>query len=399
MIPYAEALSRLLAMAAPLAAEQVSLAAARGRVPVASLAALRTQPPFAASAMDGYAVRSVDLPGPLALIGEAAAGAEEQELHAGEAIRIFTGAPVPIGADAVLVQEDAVTGAGVVQLAPGAARPRAGANVRPAGGDFVHGDAIAPAGEPLGPAAVGLLAAAGHASVLAHRRPLAALLATGNELVPPGGAPTSGQIFESNRAALAALLAPVADVLDLGIAPDNPEVIAAAALRGAEADIFVTIGGASVGDHDLVRPALMAAGGEIGFWKVAIRPGKPMIAGRLGGAVVVGLPGNPASAFVTAHLFLLPLVRRLGGWRRVEADLAPARLTLPIGATGDRRDHLRARYGQEGAERVVTPASAQDSSLIRTLAGSNALIVREPGAPPARAGEIVETLDIRSPPF
>lgn len=393
MISYDEALERLLALAEPLPLERVEIAEAAGRPLAEPVGARRTQPPFAASAMDGYALRSGDAPGPWRVVGESAAGAlPRRPVRAGEAMRIFTGAALPAGADAVLIQEDAARDGDRLLLTGGA--PAAGAYVRPAGMDFREGEALLASGVPLSPAMVGLAAAAGWAELPVRRRPRVALLATGDELHPPGEAVGTGGIVESNRATLRPLLAGLADVLDLGIARDDPDMLRQAIARGGQADVLVTIGGASVGDRDLVQPVLRDCGADIDFWKVAIRPGKPMLAGRLGDTVVVGLPGNPASAYVTALLFVAPLLRSLAGWGDPRPQLTAARLEAGLGATGIRRDHLRARLGCDGPVRTVTPAARQDSNLMLVLAQADALIVRAAGAPAAAAGEIVAVLDI-----
>lgn len=393
MIAFDEALGRLLALAQALPVERLAVMRAVGRTLVEPLAALRTQPPFVASAMDGYAIRAADLPGPWIVTGEAAAGAAPGlRLGQGEAARIFTGAPLPEGADVVLIQEDAAREGGTLRLA--GPRPAPGENVRAAGGDFRAGDGLVAAGVPLTPAQLGLAASGGHGALTVRRRPMVALLATGDELAPPGEEPGPGGIAESIRPALAALLSPLADVRDLGIARDDSGALNDAIARARGADVLVTVGGASVGDRDLVRPALAAAGGDITFWKVAIRPGKPMLAGRLGAAVVLGLPGNPASAFVTAQLFLLPVVRRLAGWAEPGPVFGHARLTAALPANGARRDHLRGALGWDGTVRTVTPHARQDSSLQSVLARSDALIVREVGAGPAQAGDVTEVLDM-----
>lgn len=392
MIAFAEARSRLLALAAPRTPVPVPLAEALGRAPVAEVRAMRAQPPFAASQMDGYALRAGA--GPWRVVGEVAAGAAPGlALGPGEAARIFTGAPVPDDADCVLIQEDALRDGVELRAAAGTAL-KPGQNIRPAGMDFADGAVVARAGEPLTPARIGLLAAAGHATVAMPPRPLVALLTTGNELEPPGAPLAPGQIHDSCRPMLAALLAGMAEVRDLGIARDTPHALAQAIAAAEGADALVTVGGASVGDHDLVAPALRAGGAEIDFWRVAIRPGKPMLAGRLGSTVVLGLPGNPASAFVTAQLFLLPLVRRLSGWADPGPPTRPARLVAALPANGPRRDHLRARYGHAEAELTVIADPRQDSSLLSVLAAADALIVREPHAPPAAEGDLVETLDL-----
>jgi molybdopterin molybdotransferase len=260
---------------------------------------------------------------------------------------------------------------------PATGPPAEGAHIRRRGIDFARGDSIARAGDRVTPARLGLLAAAGHARLPVHRRPRVALLSTGDELVPPGSTPAPGQIIASNALAVAALLrSHGADVDDLGIAPDRLEAISAAIDAAQGHDLLVTIGGASVGDHDLVKPALEAAGAEIDFWKVALRPGKPLMAGRLGARLVAGLPGNPVSAFVCARLFLVPLLRRLAGNPAPRDTPLPARTTVALAANGPRRDFMRATLadGADGLE--VTPARQQDSSLASVLAGADALLIR-----------------------
>ena len=311
VIPVETALARLLEGAEPLDAETVTLERAHGRILAADLDAHLSQPPFAASAMDGYAIRWDDMPGPWPIVGEAAAGRRfAGRVGAGEAVRIFTGAPVPDGADTIVVQEDILRAGDHATLA-GDGPAYCGAHVRFAGQDFRRGVRIGTAGARLTAARLGLLAAAGHGSVAVVRRPRVTLIATGDELVPPGAIPGPDQIVSSNPPMLAALFeAAGAIVSDPGIVGDNRAALAIA-LAAADADIIVTIGGASVGDHDLVVPVLRDMGAEIDFWKIAMRPGKPMFAGRLGGTRVIGLPGNPVSAFVCALLFLVPLLARL----------------------------------------------------------------------------------------
>lgn len=390
MLSVEEAQARLLAGVEVLPAEWVALAAAGGRRLAAPVVAKRDQPPFASSAMDGYAVRSHDLPGPWRVVGEAAAGRRfGAALGAGEAARIFTGAPLPDGADMVVIQEDARREGDALALtaAPGAP----GANVRRAALDFAAGDIVLPAGTVLTAAAVGLAAAAGQATLGVRCRPRVGLLATGDELVLPGSPPGPDQIVSSNNAMLAALIAPHAVVEDAGIARDDRAAIAAALARLADCcDLVLTLGGASVGDHDLVLPALREAGATIDFWKVAVRPGKPMLAGTLGAARVIGLPGNPVSAFVCAVLFALPLLRAMGGDTHPLPALVDARLGQPLPANGGRRDHLRATL----ADGVVILTGVQDSSMLRVLAASNTLIVREPGVPAADAGDTVQCIPI-----
>jgi len=395
LIALAEARARLLALARPTAVEDVPLSAAAGRTLARAIVATRDQPPAPMSAMDGYAIARADWPGPWRVVGEAAAGgAAVRALGAKEAARIFTGARLPEGADMVLIQEQAARDGDELSATIPDPAPR-GDNVRAMGRDFRVEEAAGTPGTPIAPAFVGLAAAMGYAELAVHRRPRIAILSTGDELVPPGPPPGPGQIVESCAPMLAAMLAGIADTVPLGIARDTPGALAEAIARARGCDALVTIGGASVGDHDLVRPALTSAGAEIDFWKVAIRPGKPLMAGRLGAMAVLGLPGNPASAFVTAHLFLLPLARALAGWTRPVPEPMRARLGTALPANAARRDHLRATLELRDGEFLATPMGDQDSSLLSVLARADALIVREMDAPPAAAGDITEVLDTR----
>lgn len=395
LITYEDALARLLALARPAGIEQVPLAAAVGRTLAASVVAARDQPPAPMSAMDGYAVRRADWPGPWRVVGEAAAGGGVvAALEPGEAARIFTGARVPAGADMVLIQEQAARDGEWLRPTVADPAPR-GDNVREQGRDFREGAAAGTPGTPITAALIGLMAAMGAALLAVHRRPRVAILSTGDELVPPGTPPGPGQIVESIAPMLGALLAGVADGVPLGIARDSLPALGEAIARAHGCDALVTIGGASVGDHDLVRPALMAAGAEIDFWRVAIRPGKPLMAGMLGAMPVLGLPGNPASAFVGAHLFLLPLVRSLAGWSRPLAEPIFARLATPLPAIDARRDHPRARLERRAGELWAVPVADQDSSLLSVLAAADALLIRDIGAPAAEIGDVVEALDTR----
>ncbi len=383
--------ARLLEGIMALPSETVGLALARGRVLAADVAATLTQPPFAASAMDGYAVRWGDIPGPWRVVGESAAGRGwAGKVGPGEAARIFTGAPVPAGADTVVVQEEIDRDGDVARLS-GEGPPRLGAHIRKAGQDFAAGAVLGRLGEQLTPARIGLLAAGGHGAVPVVRRPLVTLVATGDELVPPGVVPGIDQIVSSNGVMLRALFENAGAVMeDPGIVPDQRAALAGV-LERAGGDVIVTIGGASVGDHDLVVPVLRDLGAEIDFWKVAMRPGKPMIAGRLGGQRVIGLPGNPVSAFVCAMLFVVPLLARMGG----RGDALPMlRLPLASGlpANGARRDHLRGRIVDGAAEAF----GSQDSALLARLAAAEVLIVRMPGAAAAAAGEMVDCIALDS---
>jgi len=390
LLPVVEARSRLLALAAPLATEQVPLTEAAGRWAAGDLHARRTQPGADLSAMDGYAIRFADLPGPWRVIGESAAGRGfAGAVRSGEAVRIFTGAPLPAGADTVMVQEEAARDGDTLHLA-GEGPATHGRNVRRRGLDFSEGDLLVRAGERLTPARLALAGAAGHGQIAVRRKVRVAIAATGDELVAPGAPVGEAQLPETNRLMLAAQLADLpVELLDLGILPDDRAALEAG-FRAVDADVLVTSGGASVGDHDLVRPALEAAGATIDFWKIALRPGKPMMAGRLGDTVVLGLPGNPVSAFVTALLFVRPLVAHLAGAADPLPRTRAATLGEPLAANGERTDYLRAEI-RDGR---VLASTLQDSAMLQTLARATCLIVREPHAPAARTGDPVEILDL-----
>lgn len=394
LIPVAEALARVLAsVAAPVEAETVLLARAGGRTLAADVVASRTQPPFPASAMDGYAVRSADaamVGATLRLIGTSAAGhGFPGRIGAGEAVRIFTGAPVPEGADAILIQEDAAAEAGAVRVLEPVEPARF---IRRAGLDFTAGQTLIPAGTSLDARRLALAAAAGHPRLPVRRRPRVAILATGDELVEPGATPGWDQIVASNSLALGALAAEAgADIVDLGIAGDDHDALADAfrRARAARADLLVTLGGASVGDHDLVQAALAKEGLELGFWRVALRPGKPLMHGRLGDMLVIGLPGNPVSSIVCGLLFVVPAIRALQGDPRAGADRSePATLGRDMPENDGRADYMRASLALEpGRLPVATAEQRQDSSMLAVLGRSEALLLRAPHAPAARAGD------------
>lgn len=390
LMPVPEALTRLLDGAAPLPGETVTIDKAAWRVLASDIAALRTQPPFDASAMDGYAVRAADVASPpasLKIIGEAPAGKGfKGQVGPGEAVRIFTGAPVPQGADAVLIQENArAVSPGVVEALEPVSVLR---NIRRAGLDFREGEPLLEAGRILDAAALSLAAAANHASLSVVRRPLVAILATGDELLAPGSRPGPDQIIASNAYGVAAIVERTGGVpLDLGIVRDDRAAIDAAVRRAidAGADVIVTLGGASVGDHDLVREVLTSAGMSLDFWKIAMRPGKPLMFGRLGEVRVLGLPGNPVASLVCSHLFVAPLVARLAG-RPHAVDLRDALLGVGMNGNDQREDYVRARAEWRDGQLVASPFPVQDSSMLRTLADANVLIVRPPFAPAAPAG-------------
>jgi len=389
LLPVAEAQARLLALATPLPIETVPLPEATGRWAAEDLIARRTQPAADLSMMDGYAIRFADLPGPWQLIGESRAGEGfGGVLAAGDAVRIFTGAPLPAGADAILVQEEAVRDGAVVQLA-GEGPLHTGASIRPRGSDFVEGAVLVAQGERLTPARIAAAAVGGHGALAVRRRPRVTLISTGDELVPPG-APAHGVMLPaSNGVMLHAMIGTTAEVADAGIVPDRLDALVEA-FRTIQADIIVTTGGASVGDHDLVRPALAEAGAELDFWRIAMRPGKPLLAGKLGQTIVLGLPGNPVSAFVTAHLFLLPLIAHLAGASAPLPRTEPAALAAPLPVVGARDDYLRAVLSRGR----VSALPNQDSGALATLAEAAALIVRPARAPAAAVGEIVDILRI-----
>jgi molybdopterin molybdotransferase len=392
-----DALARILNDARPIGSERVSLTEAAHRVLAEEVAAKLMQPPFDASAMDGYAVRAADVasvPAVLTLIGEARAGqAFGGTVGPGQCARIFTGAPVPAGADTVVIQETTkADGSSIAFLEPAAA----GANIRPRGGDFDDGQVLLLPGRVLDARAILLAAAMGHGTLAVRRKPVVAVLATGDELVDPGQQPGPGQIVSSNPYGLAAMIAAAGGAPRLlGIAADTREALEAKIAAASDADVLVTLGGASVGEHDLVLPVLKARGVTIDFWKIAMRPGKPMLFGRLNGQRILGLPGNPVSAMVCARVFLVPLIERLLG--KPPALTAPikARLTQPMKANADRLHYMRATMERDAAGALyVTPQASQDSSLTRVLAVSNALIVAAINAPALPAGSEVEVLPL-----
>lgn len=399
LLPVAEALARVIEGAKPGPAETVPLHEAAGRVLAAPLRALRTQPPFDASAMDGYAVRAADVAAAsarLRVVGQAPAGKLfPGRVNTGEAVRIFTGAPVPEGADTILIQENALRlDEGFIETTEPVA---SGRHIRRRGLDFVEGDELLEAGRVLDPAALSLAASANHPALDVVKRPRIAIIATGDELLPPGSETGPDQIISSNAYGVAAVAKSIgAEAIDLGIASDRRDAIASRVRQALDAsvDVIVTLGGASVGDHDLVHDVLADEGMALDFWKIAMRPGKPLMFGRLGSTRILGLPGNPVASLVCSHLFLKPLLARLGGISH-EPDMRDALLGAAMAANDQRQDYVRATIEDAGGRLIATPFDIQDSSMLRTLADSNALIVREPGAPAAEAGSPCRVLFLR----
>ena len=388
MISVAEARARILADLRPTATETVSIAQAWGRVLAEPVLARLDQPPSDVSAMDGYALRAED-PGPWTVIGSAPAGHPfAGSVGPNQAVRLFTGSFVPPGADAVAIQEDADRDGDRLTLRE---RPRPGRHIRPAGGDFASGQALLAPGTRLSARAIGLSAASNHPWLTVHRRPRVAILATGDEIALPGEKVPQGGIVSSNAHALAALVAGAgADPVVLPIARDTVDAIAVTAEQLGGIDLLVTTGGASVGDHDLVQRGLGERGFALDFWQIAMRPGKPLIFGRLGSTPVLGLPGNPVSVVVCGILFMAPAIARLAGRSESHVMFGTARLTAPVPQNDRREDHLRARLTTgEGGELLVEPFAQQDSSHLRVLAEAGALIQRPPHAPPAPAGTFV----------
>ncbi|WP_300031050.1 gephyrin-like molybdotransferase Glp [uncultured Roseobacter sp.] len=390
MISVAEALGALFDLVGPTAPEMVPLRAAAGRVLARDVSATRTQPPFAASSMDGYALKrtEVEPDAMFRVIGEAAAGHRyDGTVGPGQCTRIFTGAPVPDGADFVVIQEDVTRRGGLITLNRDVDSKN---NIRPAGGDFAKGD-IMSAPRWLNPADIALLAAMNIAEVPVFRAPQVALLATGDELVMPGETPGPDQIIASNTFGLAAQLEALGAVPRLmPIARDTENSLKTVLDLAQSADLIITIGGASVGDHDLVAGVAADMGMDQSFYKVAMRPGKPLMAGRLNGVPMIGLPGNPVSALVCGTVFVAPVVRAMLGLPAEPAARQTAPLARDMPGNGPREHYMRARLGPDGLD----PFTRQDSSLLTVLAGADALMVRPPKDPARAAGETVEYIPI-----
>ena len=390
-MPVADALSAVLAGAEPLAEEMIALDAAHHRVLARDVAALRTQPPQAMSAMDGYAVRSADAAhaaARLKVIGEVAAGRPfEKPVGVGEAVRIFTGGVIPDAADAVIIQEDTVVEGGDITITE-AAIP--GRHIRPAGVDFRKGDVLLKGGTRLTDRDLSLAASMNYPELAVRRRPKVAVLATGDELVMPGSTPAPGRSSIPTATRCGRWPARRAPRPSISASPPTPSRPPRAGIRRARdfgADILITTGGASVGDHDLVKQSLEAEGVAMAFWRIAMRPGKPMMHGRLGGMRVIGLPGNPVSAYVCGFLFLVPLIRALSGRADIHHVSETALLGRPVAANDMREDYLRARLEVRGdGVLTATTVDHQDSSLLGNLAAARALVIRAPFAPAAVAG-------------
>lgn len=391
LVPVTEALERLLNGATVLPGESVTLMDAADRVLAEPVVALRTQPPFNASAMDGYAARAADVasvPARLSVIGMAPAGRGfEGTVGPAQAVRIFTGAPLPSGADTIVIQENVRREGNAVIVQQGAPPGRF---VRAAGLDFKEGDARLERGRLLTVRDVALAAAMNHAVLPVYRRPRVAIFSTGDELRAAGSELGAGQVISTNGVALAAMArAEGALPLDFGIVPDRLEdtVAAIRRVRAWGADVLVTSGGASVGDHDLVQPALAAEGLSLAFWRIAMRPGKPLMFGNLGATRVLGMPGNPVSTYVCALLFLIPLIRLQCGRSDTGLPVETARLGRDLPANDEREEYLRSRFESVRGEAVATPLSVQDSSMMSALAAAECLVVRRAHEPPAKRGD------------
>ncbi len=391
LMPVDEALSRILATAKLSATELVPLDQAMSRILASDIKAKCNQPPFASSAMDGYAVRHADLGEPLKLIGVSAAGhAYKGTVKPLQAVRILTGAPLPKGADTIVIQENTKLDGAILRII---APIELGRNIRPIGLDFNSGDILVPAGTKMNARDIGLAAAGNAAMIRVRRRPRVVLFTTGDELVLPGQKPRADQIISSNSHAIAAMAkAWGCDVINLGIVGDSLKATMAAVKKASNADILITTGGASVGDHDYVQEAFKKSGIKIDFWKIALRPGKPFMFGTKGKLRVMGLPGNPVSAIVCARIFSKPFVDAMQGLS-TDNNLVQARLGTALPANDFRRDYMRATlaFAPDGT-RTATAFGKQDSSMQRSLRNADCLIIREPEAPAVARGELVSVL-------
>ncbi len=394
LMPVDEALAKVLAAGKPLRVERIKLEDSLGRVLAKDVVAKRDQPPFPSSAMDGYAIRHEDLAAAatrLELIGISAAGhAFKGRLKKSQAIRILTGAPLPAGADTIVIQENVSLDGKHILVREA---PALGRNIRPQGLDFKKGDVLIEAGTQVAARDIGLMAASNAAFISVKKRPRIVLFTTGDELVLPGQRPRADQIVSSNSHALAAMAAAWgADVINLGIVADSMKATRAAIAKATGADILVTTGGASIGDHDYVQEALKRSGVNIDFWKIALRPGKPFMFGTKGKLCVTGLPGNPVSALVCARIFLKPLLLKMMGLDPADKPVM-ARLGTPLPANDERQDYMRATLKSEpDGTRIVDVFTKQDSSMQRTLRNADCLIVRPPHAPAAEKNSLVPVL-------
>lgn len=395
MISVQEATDRILKSFSTLPAEDIGLDQASGRVLANDIIARRTQPPVDLSSMDGYAVRTKDcatIPMKLSCIGEAPAGSPFQgAVSAAETVRIFTGGPIPSGADAVVLQEDTIVKNKTVTVTE---KPSVGQFIRKAGLDFKIGKDKILGGHPLHVRDVGLAAAMNHPWVSVRRKPRISILATGNEIVRPGELLTQSKIVSSNSISLKSFIETSGGVgINLGISRDDPSTLETMLAGAIGSDLLITTGGVSVGDYDLVRQTLVANGLDVDFWKIAMRPGKPVMFGTLGDVPVLGLPGNPVSAMVCALIFVKPIIGKLLGLQKPLQDMGHAILSGPLPKNDQRQDYLRAQLKLSADDILtVTPFEKQDSSMVSLLAAADCLIVREPHAPPAGPGQKVKIL-------
>jgi molybdopterin molybdotransferase len=395
MLSFEEARQRVIESFSPLASEIVPVGRALGRVLVEDVTAQLTMPRKDVSAMDGYAVRGADIqsvPCTLEIIGELAAGTTQDfEIGLGQCTRIFTGAPLPTGADTILIQENTKRDGDSVQVLESCS---IGRYVRKAGLDFSEGSTLATKGHKLTVRDLAVIAAGNNPTVSVHRRPRVAILSTGDEIVEPGAPMHGNQIVSSNSITLTAMVeAAGAEAINLGIAQDNRESLAKAFRRGLEADLLVTTGGASVGEHDLVKPVLAEFGLELDFWKIAMRPGKPLIFGAVDGTGILGLPGNPVSSYVCGLLFMIPAINAMMGIEDHSLPFEPATLGGDIPANDQRLEFMRARLSRnEEGQLVATPFSKQDSSMLSCLAASGCLIMRPVHGPAMRKGSMVSCI-------
>ena len=401
MLTVREAHARVIAAFSALPSETVSVAEAAGRVLAVPPQARLTQPPADLSAMDGYAVRAADVPAApttLTLVGQAPAGGSyDRALQPGEAVRIFTGGPLPMGADSVVIQEDTKADGAKVTILEA---PRLGRHVRKAGLDFSTGDTPLKAGRTLTTRDLALAAAMNHPWLSVHRKPRVAILSTGDELVMPGEPVGRNQIVSSSGIAVAALVRGWGGEPTLfDIARDDAKLIEGCIEAAAQHDLLITLGGASVGDHDLVQGALKAQGFDMDFWKIAMRPGKPLMFAARDRARVLGLPGNPVSTMVCALLFLKPALERMLGQPGDLVRTQPARLAVDVKQNDQREDYVRSRLGRASDGRLtVDPHPVQDSSMLSVLAACDGLMIRPPHDPARKAGDVVQVVDLQGLP-